>query len=379
MITLTRAGDRVNAVSIESNRPVHACSVLAGKPVANVQKMMPLLFSICASAQSCAAVRALEQAQGLTVAAPAQLLRDRLVGMETLREHLWRILLDWPTYTGEEPRRDAMARVVALQRESVEALCLGGNAFALGGLDCAGDQEALLQIGTRLLDLLRDEVFGEPVDEWMAMAGYHGVRDWAARHTTPAARLVDLVRCEGWHDAGACDIPALPDLADQEVDEAMRDYAFAERPQWLGECRETSCLTRVDGALLHDLKQRFGNGLLTRLAARLQEVAVLASCVAPAGVIAEPFDRRRPEGGIGQAVAARGQLVHRVILNDSEQVADYRILAPTEWNFHPQGVVSRSLAALQGGSAEQIERLADLLITAIDPCVGYELRLVDGG
>jgi hypothetical protein len=33
---------------------------------------------------------------------------------------------------------------------------------------------------------------------------------------------------------------------------------------------------------------------------------------------------------------ARGLLMHEIAL-DGERIADYFIVAPTEWNFHPQG------------------------------------------
>ncbi|OQX44500.1 MAG: hypothetical protein B0D85_06840, partial [Candidatus Sedimenticola endophacoides] len=77
--------------------------------------------------------------------------------------------------------------------------------------------------------------------------------------------------------------------------------------------------------------------------------------------------------GIGHSIAARGQLLHRVKLN-GERVAAYQILAPTEWNFHPRGVVARSLAGV-AGTREQMEQQARLLINAIDLCVSYELSI----
>ena len=50
---------------------------------------------------------------------------------------------------------------------------------------------------------------------------------------------------------------------------------------------------------------------------------------------------------------ARGLLVHRVAL-DGERIAGYRIVAPTEWNFHPAGAFARGalgLAAADDGAA----------------------------
>jgi hypothetical protein len=55
-------------------------------------------------------------------------------------------------------------------------------------------------------------------------------------------------------------------------------------------------------------------------------------------------------------------------------VVDYRLLAPTEWNFHPRGVVVQALETLAPDA--DLEQLASLLVEAIDPCVGYDLEVV---
>ncbi len=77
--------------------------------------------------------------------------------------------------------------------------------------------------------------------------------------------------------------------------------------------------------------------------------------------------------GLGQVEAARGRLLHRIQL-DGERIRRYQIVAPTEWNFHPQGVVAQSLKTLSGDN-EQIEQQARLLINEIDPCVTYQLSV----
>jgi hypothetical protein len=56
------------------------------------------------------------------------------------------------------------------------------------------------------------------------------------------------------------------------------------------------------------------------------------------------------------------------------RVAACRVLAPTEWNFHPQGVVAQCIAALDGSQpAEDTERRVRLLMAAFDPCVPFDV------
>lgn len=133
-----------------------------------------------------------------------------------------------------------------------------------------------------------------------------------------------------------------------------------------------------------------GNGLLPRLAALLLELAEATLALtdesdpkteaASKPATAPPF--AGPDGlgagiGIGRADAARGLLVHRVEVIDN-RVTEYRILAPTEWNFHPNGVVAAGIAGdalAQVADDAELMRRAALYVTAVDPCVGYALSV----
>jgi coenzyme F420-reducing hydrogenase alpha subunit len=74
---------------------------------------------------------------------------------------------------------------------------------------------------------------------------------------------------------------------------------------------------------------------------------------------------------------ARGLLVHQVEIHGAggeARVAACRVLAPTEWNFHPQGVVAQRIAAMDTGRlAEDTERRVRLLMAAFDPCVPFDV------
>ena len=73
--------------------------------------------------------------------------------------------------------------------------------------------------------------------------------------------------------------------------------------------------------------------------------------------------------GTGQALAwcemARGLLLHWVRLDVAGAVQDYRVLAPTEWNFHPEGALAQAVAALPCDAVSRARTLA----AAYDPCV----------
>jgi Ni,Fe-hydrogenase I large subunit len=52
-------------------------------------------------------------------------------------------------------------------------------------------------------------------------------------------------------------------------------------------------------------------------------------------------------------------------------VADYRVLAPTEWNFHPEGTLAGALTALPSHDGVS----AEILSAAFDPCVACTVLL----
>ena len=121
------------------------------------------------------------------------------------------------------------------------------------------------------------------------------------------------------------------------------------------------------------------------MAARLTEIAQLSLKLIPEKS-ADPEQRSSDSlhsntgavTAMGQAAAARGQLIHRVSIQNN-QITDYQILAPTEWNFHPDGVVAGALAHIQGNADNSKtfnhEQQAHLIIKAIDPCVDYQLEI----
>ncbi len=369
-IRLHARGGRVEAVEIRSSRPVHASRVFVGKGVEAALSLLPLLFSVCGTAQACAGVRACEQALGHSPGPETERLREALVGLETLQQHLWHLMLRWPAFLGEAPLEEAMIGARRLLDARRRQLSPDEGPFRPGrevGKIRGGEPAA----GEALVRLLAETVFGEPPEAWLERVALAELEAWVAGRRTVAARLLDQVMARNWQGVGRSPVPHLPLLHEAQLRPAFREDAFVERPRWQGMCRETSALTRTRSPLLQRLHDTLGNGLLTRLVARLTEVARLA--LEPPALAPLPADGAGEGTGIGRAEAARGRLFHRVEL-DGERILDYRILAPTEWNFHPRGVVASSLSGIAGTAAE-IERQARLVVDAIDPCVGYDLEI----
>ena len=134
-----------------------------------------------------------------------------------------------------------------------------------------------------------------------------------------------------------------------------REPTFCAAPTQQGEPREVGAWTRIAAAEPLDVWQL--------VAARVLELARLCAGQHRLRHAALPL-------GAAEAVAfselSRGVVLHWVKLDPThpDRIHDYRVLAPTEWNFHPDGALARMLAA----STLDPARLR-LLVHAFDPCV----------
>ncbi|NOZ36650.1 MAG: hypothetical protein GXP11_01020, partial [Gammaproteobacteria bacterium] len=304
---------RCGRVSIDSSRPVYAARVFQGKTVSETLKMLPMLFTVCGTAQNCAGVRACEQALGMKAAAGVECLRESLVAMESVREHLWRILLDWPGFLDERPEKNGMIGLLALQREHRQALMARVDPFQLAATEGVPVLPSSRDFVKEAGFILQQAVFGVSVADWLDLNSPEKLEQWAASTATVAARLLKHVMQMEWHEVGRCEIEALPFMQAEDMHRLLQDEDFIRWPQWRGDCRETTCLGRVDSCLLQHLRSRYGNGLLVRLVARLTELAQLSMALLPeTGVADEDRPVRAQNPAIGQVAAARGQLLHRV-------------------------------------------------------------------
>jgi hypothetical protein len=202
------------AVDIGSSRLVGASRVFIGKSPAETAATLPSLFSVCATAQAVACVSACEVALGQTPSATLARARGLLVDVETAREHLWRLLLDWPGFLGEGPRGPVMARVMGACGQLRAALAAGGDPLVLGSPNLQPELAAAAAALTALAEVAAGQVLGQAPRDWLAATPTASeLGHWAATTDTPAAQLLRRVANQGWSAVGRSTVPALPPLS----------------------------------------------------------------------------------------------------------------------------------------------------------------------
>ncbi|HSO79006.1 MAG TPA: Ni,Fe-hydrogenase I large subunit, partial [Chromatiaceae bacterium] len=224
------------AVTIHSSRLVGASRVFIGKGPAETVATLPSLFSVCATAQAAACVSACEAALGQTPSTTLMGARHLLVDAETAREHLWRLLLDWPGLLGEGPRGPAMARVMGACGQLRSALAAGGDPLVLGTPGLRPDLAAAAVALAALADVATAQVLGQAPPDWLAATpSATELGHWAATTDTPAARLLRMVACQGWSDMGRSPAPALPPLSSTALEARLGGPGaddFIASPLW---------------------------------------------------------------------------------------------------------------------------------------------------
>ncbi|MEA3277430.1 MAG: nickel-dependent hydrogenase large subunit [Pseudomonadota bacterium] len=379
------ATDRGRVVDVDlssTRRPDLYRRMFIGRSLDDLLGIVPLIFSVCATAQAAAAVRACERAAGVEAASVQERARDLLVLAENAREHLLRILLGWSEWLGSPPAASWLAAVGRMRGAWHGALFPEADGFRLGGGRLRPDRSALDGLLADLTEVIAGALGATP-DAWLAVTRPDELASWYRSGDSLAQRLVRSVTENGWARLGGSPIEPLPHLPGEQVGRLLAGASaeqFTAMPEWDEVPRETGALERqARRPLIASLKQELGNGLMTRLAARLAELASLPSRIrtlleglAPGAPAPAP---ETPTGsGLAEVEAARGRLIHWVCL-DEGVVEDFRILAPTEWNFHPRGVLSSGLRTLSADA--DLARLARLLVDAVDPCVECRIE-VDG-
>ena len=347
-ITLRVVEDRVAKVHITSTRMVKAAAMLSGRPANAVLRLLPSVFSLCGTAQALAGLGAVEAAAGLTLAPAHVTARRLLLCAETVSEHGMIMARDWPLFMGEAPDLEAAKRLRGALNHMHISLYPHGDWTQPGGGHLKPDHAVISAAAAA------------------ATAAFAPLMDRTLRMFTWVAR-------SGLALFGRSTIPLMPPGGPADLGEKLHadlDGEYLARPHCRGIVYETGPLARNPNG--------HHNGLLSRLIARLTEVkqglhdlSCRRQSLEDRPSTPAPLDDC---SGTGMAVieAARGLLAHRVELTNGI-VTRMQILAPTEWNFHPEGALVHGLMNVEFSA--DLRDHALLLVNSLDPCVACTVNV----
>ncbi|MBL8566847.1 MAG: nickel-dependent hydrogenase large subunit [Hyphomicrobiaceae bacterium] len=161
-------------------------------------------------------------------------------------------------------------------------------------------------------------------------------------------------------------------------------YSWCKAPRLGGEVVEVGAIARQVVAghpLVRDLVERGGANVMSRVVARLVEIALVVRAMerwVAALQPGEPFCVHAPTPddatGVGLTEAARGSLGHWLTIRRG-RIETYQIVAPTTWNFSPRdaggtpGALEQALvgAPLREGEKDPVS--VQHIVRSFDPCL----------
>ncbi|HEX5635163.1 MAG TPA: nickel-dependent hydrogenase large subunit, partial [Gemmatimonadales bacterium] len=191
--------------------------------------------------------------------------------------------------------------------------------------------------------------------------------------TATAQMLAVFASLPAWtsRETQALTQPSQPRFLEEIGRRALEDPQFCATPVLEDAPAECGPLARCQmHPAVRDLA--WHDRIAARAFARLAEFALILRDDSVAGWIdSAPLG---PGVGVAAAEMARGVLVHAVALENG-RIARYAIVAPTEWNFHPQGALIAELGGRPVRSADEARRAMHYAATTLDPCVALDVEL----
>ena len=357
-----------------------AARVVIGRPAAELPALLGTLYALCAHAHRHTASRAVAAALGRpgeVSAADGQALR-----LGTARDQVARIAIDWPLRLGAAAQGGSFEPSL---RECPLWRSRSTQADALAALPGWLARHWLAQAPAAWLVALEADP-ARAAEAWCGRANgpvaallrkVHAAA-CAAEACGPAWRLLDDDHAGSGDDRAGGALDGSLDRSSDPSSDGQRASLSALASRLAGRTEpvlagdvvpDTGPWTRARDPLRTPARNAW-----TRLVSRLVDLVRLA---APNGErwLAHGALHTGPRQGLAWTEMARGLLVHWVALEaDGVRVADLRVLAPTDLNFHPQGVLARALAALAPLPARDARAAARLLAVAFDPCVGFDIE-----
>lgn len=349
--------------SLNSTRRAWASQLAPGRAADTLPGLLAGLFSLCGHAHRTAsqlAMRVVEPALFSSVETVSATLQR-----ETAREHLRRIGLDWP-------------RLLADPVEAAEVAARAADSLRHCPLIVSPQHPAPWPL---LRQWLQDEWLQMNPATWLRAwqaCGADWLDDWSRRYTGWLPALLQAVR------AADTALPQTHALALRPHEDAAALRALGEalalredialQPLWHGQVASTGPWAR-----LHQGPPAQPWTAWSLLGSRLAELVRLCLPDAPgeagAGWLAWGALPTGPRQGLAWVEMARGLLIHQVALDDtSSTVRTCQVVAPTEWNFHPEGPVAQVLAGLPA-DAPDLQARVRLLMAAFDPCVPFDITV----
>jgi hydrogenase large subunit len=374
--------------------------ILQNRAAEDALVINPRVCGICGHAHLIATVKALEDCYPqIEISQKAQIIRELTLSFELIQNHFKWFYLTLLPLLGWEQKVVLASEISSKMAKAIAHLAgqYPHNAYAIvGGVTCDPTYVELMQVKNL-------------IKEGIAFFEKHMVQTDTA-HFMKCERVEDLLSHKGdlpqllhevlkreWHYLGksfdrfivfgessyfkrgkSLKTRVQPHIYERFIEISPNSDSLAKNVAYKHKPYETGPLSRamlMKVPLIKDSHRRYGDSLFSRILARSCESIYLLH---HALTLLERIDLNEPSfieppqsiktvsgEGVGAVEAARGSLVHKVVLQDG-RITSYDIITPTQWNLaqgtkEEPGIAQKAMIGLKDtGTAEFVFKTFDV-------------------
>ena len=384
--------------------------ILRGKDPWDALVITPRVCGICNHAHLIASVRAIEDGYkksgcDFILSPKAEKIREFTLSCELVQNHIkWfymTIIPQLETLLDSKTKQNYPLKASYLSSTITKALAIFAgqwphSSYAIpGGVTCDPTYLDLMQATTLVDEAIRffeQVVAGMSLEEYLALESVselHKIKGDFGRvlHLIGSSAMATLGQS---HDrfivcaasplapSGKSIATTVSNIDLRYVEESIQERSVAKAVTYKQRFYETGPLARgmvAKRAIVKSLHKRYKDGIVSRVFARVHEVALLLneckkllgemrldepSCVLQSDHRCESFE------GVGAVEAARGSLLHRIKAADGV-IQKYDIITPTQWNLSQNSKEEKGIA-IQAMSGLRSTQEATFVFRTFDIC-----------
>ncbi len=379
-ISVVARSGQVESVSIVSTRPLHITKLFSEKSINSVADIMNAIYHLCNTAHRFSFLRLLDESGVIKLSSNEIQAYNLLLDLETIREHCFSIASKWSQDTDNLVDTNII-NLLATLKEINSTLFVNTDALSLADKELQSFK-SIDKLILKLEDQLQILLIGSKNNSESIFADMDSFNNWLQVGESKSVTFLNYLQQHNLSKMGDVKVSHLPDLDPEELSDLLENEAYIRQPNYQGATCETTPYSRQSNhQLIKKLADIHGNGVFTRAVSQLLEVFELLNkikCdykhIKTETISYEVQFPALEISALVQLEAARGRLVHQLSI-ENEKIKSYQILAPTEWNFHPEGILNHMIKSLEFTNKEDLIGKVRLLINAIDPCVGYSIEV----
>ena len=364
IVTVENHSGTRRTVGVRSTRGPMVSKLFWGRKAdTKLSNFIGLVYTLCPVSQASAWNCAVAYARGESPQGAQQESWAEAVQLEILAEHIRCLAMDLPQQLGLPPPGNL--RPLGAYRAKVSALALGAK---------EKNPRNLLREASALAG---DLLFGEDPGQLPADL-YEPARfaSWVSTRTTALKPVFSYLHALP-SGLGGNSVQALhPDDPDtrEELAGSLAEEGFCRAPHLPTGPAQTNALTRQEGTdAFRMMEEAVGRCCFLYFYARLLELRRLCADFAEPSRVVRGFS---PEPGVGISFVetARGTLMQRVRLGEGDVVREAAIVAPTEWNFSPDGAAQQSLSTIKAADYKTWHNRVLLVARQFDACIPVRIE-----